>query len=109
MFGHDCVSGDPAAVPAADAFQFAFEYFTGGNRVEQLHPAIATERDEVQTVLMLVADRLNGHHLEFYGGGTPPPCRKKRDKGGATPNWETRLELRPQHADHVIRSDDPGQ
>jgi len=61
MLGHYHVSGDGASIPAPDSFPFVFERVAGRGRVEQFHSLITTERDEVQTSLVLIPDRLDVH------------------------------------------------
>jgi len=47
MLGHDHVRCDVAAVPITYSFKFTLKDFSRGNRIEERHPAIATECEEV--------------------------------------------------------------
>ena len=49
--------------------------------VEQFHPAIAAERNEVQAALILIADWLDVHSMLILVRAEGPPSRKKRGKG----------------------------
>jgi hypothetical protein len=61
VLGHDDISGDVAAIPAADTFQFLFEGISSRDGVEHPHSLITAEGDEVQTVLVLISNWLDVH------------------------------------------------
>jgi len=54
VLGHYYVSCDVAAVPTAHALEFSLECLARNHRIEEWHPAITTECDEVQATLLLV-------------------------------------------------------
>lgn len=60
MLRHDDVADYAATVPAANTFQRLFEYVPRFFGIEQRHALVATEGDEVQAALVLVAFGL-GH------------------------------------------------
>ena len=61
MLGHHDITGDVAAIPDANALQFSLEGLFRRWRIKQRHPVITTERDEMQAVLVLIADWFNVH------------------------------------------------
>ncbi len=64
MLRHHHVAGNIAPVPAAHAFELTLEGVAGVARIEQLHPPVTAEGDEVQAALALVTDRFQAH---FWG------------------------------------------
>jgi hypothetical protein len=73
MLRHNDVGCDIAAIPAPNAFQFAFKDLAGLGRAEQLKALIATERDEVQASLLLCRYRFR----DMASHCKSPPYRAK--------------------------------
>ena len=61
MLGHHDITDDVTAVPDADSLQFSLAGLLRWQGIEQRHPVIATKRDEMQAVLVLIADWLDVH------------------------------------------------
>jgi hypothetical protein len=102
MFKHDDISGDVKAVPFSYVFQGFLKGGSGVWRAQTRCTLIAAKRDEMQTTRLLVSFEAPWHIrivvacavtmgrslpiFEFgsrNGKSKPPPCRAKRDKGGA--------------------------
>ena len=81
VFGHYHIASYVAPVPAPHPLQFILEGLSC-LRGQQLSALIATESNEMQAALVLIAFGFRRHERIV-----PPPCRSKsrRDKGGATP------------------------
>ena len=56
MFRHDHVASNGASVPTPHSLQFLLEDLSRSGGVEQFHALVATEGDEVETTLVLIAN-----------------------------------------------------
>jgi hypothetical protein len=81
---HHDVTGDVAAIPTADSLEFSLQGLARYNRVEEWQPPIATEGDEMQAALLLVAFGLRSHVEGILISNYIPPSRKNREK---SPPW----------------------
>lgn len=60
MRGHDHVANYGASVPMSHPSKLLLENIPRDGGVEQLHPLVTTESDEVEAALILIANRLHG-------------------------------------------------
>ena len=91
MLRHHDISGDEAAVPAADTFQFALKGVSRAPAgVQQFHPPIAAEGDEVQAALILITDWLDVHSLPILIRGKAHPPAKSAGRVGQPPSGKHR-------------------
>jgi len=88
VFRHYHVTDNAKSIPTMYSLQFALEYFPRLGGVEQLHPPITTEGDEMQTALMLIAFGLGSHFQEILVLNSVPPSRKRTREGWGNPFWE---------------------
>jgi hypothetical protein len=93
----EIVAGYTASVPGSDSFEFALENITC-RRLEQCHPTIAAESNEMQAMLVLVSLGLETHFSRIV----IPSCRSKTgsDKDGAS--WNGRRWSIPERVRFLI-------
>ena len=61
VLGHHYIAGDVAGVPDADSLKGSLENLFRRRAIEQGQSMIATERDEMQAALVLIADWFDMH------------------------------------------------
>ena len=94
MLRHHDITRDVAAVPRADSIEFCLESVFRHQTIEQRHALIATERDEMQAALGLIADWFDVHLLQIVVGTGGPPSRKKTREGWGNPELGIPCERR---------------
>ena len=65
MLWHHDIASDVTAVPGSDSLQFSLEGLFRWQWIEQRNPVIVTERDEMQAVLVLIADWFDVHSCKL--------------------------------------------
>src|SRR5262249_42530851 len=77
VFGHYHITGDVAAVPAPNSFEFALEGLSRCNRIENRHATITAGSYETLAPLLLIAFGLRSHCDGILIPNGVPPSRKK--------------------------------